>query len=326
MYRMSRMKRIRFVIFAVAASILLGTSLGGVACNRVEIGASMLMYAPNRGATIDLKDDLHASERSDGGVAQAFRVEVGPPAASLYVRVVEPPDAPSHESRGSPRGTILFLHGIADSGVAMIPTAKSLAARGFRGVVVDSRGHGRSSGDFVTFGAQECRDYRQVIDELARRSLLAPPLAVYGASFGAGIAAQLAGRDPRIRTAILLAPFSSMKAVALARVQSLGLGWFFDPPTVERVFARFQELTGCDPGEADAVAAQRLRPTPVLIFHGSRDEVIPATQSEEILRAAAAGSRRFLIPGATHDDWSEAGRRMLWEEGTRWLDEQMGGR
>jgi pimeloyl-ACP methyl ester carboxylesterase len=48
----------------------------------------------------------------------------------------------------------------------MLPAAKELAEAGYRAVLVDLRGHGRSTGKYTTFGVQAAKDLSQVIDAL----------------------------------------------------------------------------------------------------------------------------------------------------------------
>ena len=95
------------------------------------------------------------------GVDQQFWVKVGPPEASLSVSVVE-----SRAKLPSPRGTILVLHGVLDRSAVMLPAARALADAGYRAVLVDLRGRGRSTGKYMTFGIQEAKDLSQVIDAL----------------------------------------------------------------------------------------------------------------------------------------------------------------
>ncbi|MGJ4803549.1 dienelactone hydrolase family protein [Luteimonas sp. SDU82] len=65
-------------------------------------------------------------------------------------------------------------------------------------------------------------------------------------------------------------------------------------------------------GEADpyAAAAQRLRGTPVWIFHGARDESVPADYSRRLhaaLQAAGARDARYTeFPEAGHNSWDPA--------------------
>ena len=140
------------------------------------------------------------------GVDQQFWVKVGPPEAALSVSVVEPRD-----KSPAPRGAILVLHGILARSAAMLPVARTMADAGYRAVLVDLRGHGRSTGKYMTFGVQEAKDLRQVIDALERKGLLAGSLGVYGISYGATTSIHLAGTDRRIRAVVAVEPFCTAR-------------------------------------------------------------------------------------------------------------------
>ena len=51
----------------------------------------------------------------------------------------------------------------------MAPWALRLAQEGWQCVLVDLRGHSRSTGPQIYFGLQEAHDLSQLLDELARR-------------------------------------------------------------------------------------------------------------------------------------------------------------
>jgi pimeloyl-ACP methyl ester carboxylesterase len=149
-----------------------------------------IVTTPNADRTFDGRDDASASELAALGVSRQLRVAVGPPAASLSVWIVEP-------SAGAPRATVLVCHGLHDQKRSLLPVARQLAGDGYRAVLVDLRGHGRSSGRWLTYGVVEAADLGQVLDALERDNLLAGPVGVYGTSYGAACAVMLAGRDPR---------------------------------------------------------------------------------------------------------------------------------
>ena len=51
---------------------------------------------------------------------------------------------------------------------------------GYRAVLVDLRGHGRSTGKYLTYGVQEAQDISQVIDALEQQQLIAGEIGVLG--------------------------------------------------------------------------------------------------------------------------------------------------
>src|SRR5262249_26780655 len=129
------------------------------------------------------------------------RIPVGPPAATLSVGIENP--------RLPPRATIFVLHGIRDQKENVRSWAEHLTEAGYRAVLVDSRGHGRSSGEWLTYGVQESRDLSQVLDALA----VDGPVGVMGISYGAATAIEWAAREPRVKAAVAVAPFASLREV-----------------------------------------------------------------------------------------------------------------
>ena len=179
----STLARSKWWVLAVA---LAGT-ISAIACVVLaNFRASMpraIIYAPNTDKRIDSADDLGADGLRRLGIDRQLRVNVGPPPASLSVWIIEPTTRP--EMRDTPpRGTLLVLHGIQDQKTSMLNTAKSLATRGYRAVLVDSRAHGRSSGQWVTYGAIESRDLVQLLDALQQQQLLVKPVGAFGVSLG----------------------------------------------------------------------------------------------------------------------------------------------
>ncbi len=297
-------------------ALLLATLLTVAACNRVELAARAMVTAPNHGHSIDLNSTTETSRLRQSGVSQELHVPVGPPSATLCAWIVEPPES----WRGPPRATILYLHGIFDRKESLLRTARSHAARGYRGVLVDSRGHGASSGDWMTYGAQEVRDYRMLIDALQQRGLVAGRLGIYGCSYGAGVAVQLAGMDDRVATAVVLAPFTSMRQIVRDRARSLGLTWLFSAADIDAAIARGCGLAGIRADEADGLAALQFHPVPLLVIHGRCDSTIPCEHGAKICASAAPGSKLLIVEGATHDDWTKPGLATLWSESTAWFD------
>ena len=56
----------------------------------------------------------------------------------------------------------------------------ALAFAGYRVALVDLRGHGRSTGEYLTYGVREAQDVSQVIDAMEQQQLIAGTIGVFG--------------------------------------------------------------------------------------------------------------------------------------------------
>ena len=221
-----------------------------------------IVRAPNHGRSLAQVRE-RTTERGlalpDTTFAHAFRVER--PDASLSVGIIDPgtevpaplphrPLDPSDAQGGdgndgrplvprfiaaaqtppAPRGTVLIVHGFYNHGAQLryLTWARVLAAAGYRVVLVDQRGHGDSTGDFVTYGVKESVDLSAVLDALDARGLRVGPLAVFGVSLGAASAAGLAQADPRVDALVLLSPYTSMRDVLPGYARAIGFTMFTD--------------------------------------------------------------------------------------------------
>lgn len=81
---------------------------------------------------------------------------------------------------------------------SMLPWALRLAQDGWRCVLVDLRGHGKSTGRRIYFGTVETFDLAQLLDTLEARGEAQAPVKVLGESYGAALALRWAVADPRV--------------------------------------------------------------------------------------------------------------------------------
>jgi alpha-beta hydrolase superfamily lysophospholipase len=241
-----------------------------------DVGAEILVRAPNAGRP-----------RPTSPLPGELLVEVGPPSATLSMTIVDAP---------RPRGTVFVLHGIRDSKEAMRGWGEMLARMGLRAVLVDLRGHGRSSGEVLTYGVQESFDLMRVLDALQARGRLVGPVGVMGYSYGAATAIQWAGRDERIDAVVAVAPFSSLREVVPSYLPVRFPGAF-----VQRTIDLAGVRGGFDPDEANTALAMSKTRAAVLLVHGRSDARIPFAHSERIFAARRKNTELVLIAGAGHE-------------------------
>jgi pimeloyl-ACP methyl ester carboxylesterase len=292
--------RARRRLLALAAALAVLVTLCGLAFERTLAWA--IVDAPNRGRQVSAGD--------------AIAVPVGPPGATLAVRVLDAP---------SPRGTVFVLHGVRDRKEHLAGWGEHLVAAGYRAVLVDSRGHGASTGAWLTYGVQEARDLSQVLDTLEARGLVDGPVGAMGVSYGAATAIEWAGREPRVRAVVAVAPFASLREVVPEYVErELPLLHRLLPDAlVARAIERAGELGGFAPDDAsprDAIARTRAA---VLLVHGRADRHIPARHSEW-LHAAAPGSTLVLVDDEDHFSISADRSGVLWRTTLELLSRHLG--
>lgn len=203
-----------------------------------------------------------------------------------------------------PRGSVLLLHGIPSTappepGDAGYPgMAEAFAARGWGAAWVDMRSVRCSGGFFSIEGwvrdARAALDAARALDDLAGL-----PSAVVGSSAGGAVAATMTARGaPVDALALLAAPatwvsFAGDATEAIRRI---------------REEAGMELLTEVleDPrqwlSEFEEVSTEKVMPlvrVPVLVVHGTADDVVPVHHASLIAERARAAELR-VIEGAGH--------------------------
>jgi pimeloyl-ACP methyl ester carboxylesterase len=284
-----------------------------------------IIYAPNTDKTINPADDLRTDGLQRLGIDHQLRVNVGPPPASLSVWIVEP--ANRQEMRNTaPRGTLLVLHGIQDQKTSMLSMAKSFTARGYRAVLVDIRAHGRSSGQWVTYGAIESRDLVQLLDALQEQQLLVKPIGAFGVSLGAATSIMLAGTDSRVRAVVAVASFATMQDEVFHYARRFFPRWWLTDDFIHKAIASAGRQAGFNPQDASPLQAIARTNARVLLIHGKADKKIPCHDSEALHAASPDHSELILLDNEDHDSVSRDQNGVVALRSQEWFDRWLGRR
>ena len=259
-----------------------------------------------------------ATEATAGGA--------GPPAATLCYRVIEPAQyqgsvtssnwladgkrqfqfsfsatvpAPANAWTAAPRGTVFLLHGYGLAQFSLAPWALRLAEDGWQCVLVDLRGHGRSTGKQIYFGLNETNDLSQLLDQLASTGPVAQPVAALGESYGAALALRWATVDPRLQTVVALAPYASLSNAVLNICHDYA-GWL---PTglVKSGLRQLPACLGVSAAELDMTTVLTRHPVRALFVAGAEDTIAPSDDVAVLQQLAAPGSKLVVVPDATHE-------------------------
>jgi hypothetical protein len=185
---------------------------------------------------------------------------------------------------------VLHLHGNAANVGNHLPLVAWLPGAGFNVLMLDYRGFGRSEGKPTLDGVLQ--DAAAALRYLRTRpGVDGQRLVVLGQSLGGATALRLLARDDEgVRLAVIEAAFASYRGIARdAALRSVVLA-----PLIPLA------LPALPAGKDDPLAALPAIRVPLLLVHGTADEVIPFAHGEQLAAAAPLGTTFLRVEGARH--------------------------
>ncbi len=187
-----------------------------------------------------------------------------------------------HFKTPNPKGIVLYFHGNARALNDWGHRAKIFVDNGFEVFMQDYRGYGKSKGAISEEGFHH--DARILFDEVAK--MYDPKdIILYGCSLGSGVATALATKV-NAKKLILETPYMSMDAVAGATAPFL--------PVSQLLKYHFRNDLNIKNVHF-----------PVEIFHGTKDELIPYRQAQQLAALSNTNDALVTIPGGTHNNIPE---------------------
>lgn len=198
---------------------------------------------------------------------------------------------------------VLYLHGTATNLSRETGYLARLHSLGVTVFAFDYRGYGQSSGEPSEQGTY--LDARGALTYLRTRGWMPSRIVYCGRSLGAAVAVQLSLEEPPAGL-ILESPFTSLAAL-ICHHHPLPC------PLLSRTLAGYYDSLG-------KVAGLR---SPLLIFQGDLDTIVPQQMAEELYLRAPAPKTLCLVPGAGHADLWQVGGATYWEHWNRFLNQSV---
>jgi pimeloyl-ACP methyl ester carboxylesterase len=181
-----------------------------------------------------------------------------------------------------PQGLVFFLHGNGGDLSSWTTGVDFYRKVNYDLFIFDYRGYGKSTGR-IESEAQLHADVRAAWDAVAAK-YAGKPIVIYGRSLGTGLGAYLARAvDPALL--VLVTPYTSLGAAA-KRAYPFAPDWLLKYPL-----------------RTDSVIGELK--TPVMLIHGSRDELLPLDNSQALLKLIRSPVEMLVVEGASHNDIQE---------------------
>lgn len=180
--------------------------------------------------------------------------------------------------------TILYMHGNAGHIGNRMDTVRPLLDKGYGVLLLEYRGYGGNPGQPSEQGLYT--DARAAFHFLTHKGISPKKIVFYGESLGTGVATEMAFEN-QVCALILQTPFTS-----LTKIAHLHYPWlFFISP-----WDKF-----------DSISKIKSIESPILILHGTADQVVPYIEGEKLYQSAIEPKKFCTFKGYQHNNlWHDA--------------------
>lgn len=212
------------------------------------------------------------------------------------------------------RGIIIFAHGVGGCKETYIGVAAKLANRGIESILIDSRAHGQSEGEFCTYGFYEREDISKVIDFIQTKQSEVP-IGIWGSSMGGAIGLLALAKDKRLQFGLIQSTFTDLHQIVFDYKKRL-LGGFGSQFMVNYVLKRAGQIANFNPKEVRPLTAVKNITQPIIIAHGDVDENISYQYGQQLYEHLKATDKEFYLV-------ENGGHIGLWDAGGQVFEDKM---
>ncbi|MCE5287556.1 MAG: alpha/beta hydrolase [Pelosinus sp.] len=286
--QIEKRKRWRWLLAGLVLILFLvngfGLFVGNMVYQQIKVLQSVL---PIR-KSMELQQQMDFGKRQKQWQDVMLTSRYGYPLRGTYIPNPQPTDK-----------TVVFLHGFTESRLSGLYYLGIYLDAGFNLLLVDSRAHGESGGNSVTWGVYEKYDLDQWVNWLKER-FPGGTIGVHGVSMGAATAllhAELNEPSKKVSFYIADSAYSDLETLLNwelgRRKQSFGT-WLpsqFILPYANAAAYLTDRFTFY---QASPLRALSSVTTPVLYIHGQDDRLIPVSMAYELYNATK-GPRKISI-------------------------------
>lgn len=183
----------------------------------------------------------------------------------------------------TPKGAVLYLHGNGGSLKSWGRVAESINDAGYDVLLPDYPGYGKSDGSITS--EKQLHQTASLAYTYLKTKYAEANITIIGRSLGSGLATRLA-KENQPRALVLISPYTSITKQALRRFPFL-------PPFLVKYALPTEKWIG------------EVR-CPITLIHGTNDDVIPYSCSQELLPLIHSSGKFVTIDGAGHNNLQES--------------------
>lgn len=206
---------------------------------------------------------------------------------------------------------VICVHGYVECGKDLEYQAEKFYEKGFRVLLPDNRGHGKSQGSYVGMGWHDRLDILKWIRFLIERDPECRIL-LYGVSMGGAAVMMTAGEKLPANVELIIEDCGYTSAADEFAYEARYLFHLPYFPVVSAASLLCRKRAGYSFREASAVSQLKKADRPMLFIHGTRDRFVPFSMLEKVYQAAACPKEKLAVDGAAHAESCRVNPQLYW--------------
>lgn len=205
---------------------------------------------------------------------------------------------------GESQGCVMVLHGLGESRAASVGYARIFQKAGYAVLTPDSRGHGESGGEYITYGILEKLDVKRWASWMREQGCRR--IFGLGESLGAEVLIQSLPITKEFRAVVAESALADFRPTRIQRLQRRIHSEVLATIAVDLGLAYSRLVHHIDLASISPRHSIAATSTPVLLIHGMKDAKTPATDSQLLAGAAGGAHDLWLVPNAGHAEAASA--------------------
>jgi len=186
----------------------------------------------------------------------------------------------------------IVIHGYKSQATDMIIIAKLYSDLGFKVLMIDMRGHGKSQGNFTSIGHYEKYDLKKWINFALRNYGADSKILLHGVSMGAATATLVMEQKQKKYISLLVLDSGFTKfSKSLAYSFKYRFFSFLIPGISLYTYLKHKYTLG----QISPLRVMQKITTPTLIIHGDKDKPVPLFMAQELYDACKAKEKELVI-------------------------------
>lgn len=218
---------------------------------------------------------------------------------------------------------MIIVHGYTGSRAVSTQFIDIFTDEGYNVLLIDQRRHGRSEGQYTTYGYYEKYDIQTWVNWLVEQHGVDTKIGLHGQSLGGGTVLEyLSIAAPQVKAVIADCPYSDL--TDLMKHQITKLNKIPSVPFFRWVNNRIRKKAGFSFEQVSPIRSVRNSYLPVMFVHGTKDTYVPTRMSLEMYDAKPGPKKLVLIEGAIHANAYHIGPNQYRDEIHSFLNEYIG--